>query len=99
MFSCIYESFDIWKRFAVCLEERRLKLCISAILITGFLGSVIDAGHDVMGSSIMLIEEVKIIVTNPRSADSQRKLQNVAKVRLHTRDAGVDLSRVGMILV
>ncbi|XP_043217689.1 talin-2-like isoform X2 [Amphibalanus amphitrite] len=41
--------------------------------------SVIDAGHDVMGSSIMLIEEVKIIVTNPRSADSQRKLQNVAK--------------------
>ncbi|XP_037077227.1 LOW QUALITY PROTEIN: talin-2-like [Pollicipes pollicipes] len=40
---------------------------------------VIDAGHDVMGSSIMLIEEVKIIVTNPRSADSQRKLQTVAK--------------------
>lgn len=35
-----------------------------------------------MGSSIMLIEEVKVIVTNPRSADSQRKLQNVAKVRI-----------------
>ena len=52
--------------------------------IVVFLGRVIDAGHDVMGSSIMLIEEVKIIVTNPRSADSQRKLQNVAKVRDHT---------------